>query len=141
MSIEIPKAEDIIKKVFAIDDAVAFKRVALEVFHYQYAHNELYRKYADLTGSTPDQVTDCKHIPFLPISFFKSHKVQTTDFLPQLVFESSGTTGSQPSRHYVKDLSIYATSFTKGFEQVYGPIGDYCFLALLPSYLERGSSS
>lgn len=141
MSIEIPKAEDIIKKVFAIEDAAAFNRVALEVFRYQYSNNELFCKYADLTGATPDGVKDIKNVPFLPISFFKSHAVQTTEFLPQLVFESSGTTGSKPSRHYVKDPSLYELSFTQGFEQIYGPISDYCFLALLPSYLERGSSS
>lgn len=141
MSIELPKAEDIIREVLAIDDATTFHRVALKVFRFQYANNALYRKYADLTGATPDGVKDIKDIPFLPISFFKSHTVQTTDFSPQVVFESSGTTGSQTSRHFVKEPSLYESSFTKGFERFYGPISEYCFLALLPSYLERGSSS
>ena len=72
MSIEIPKAEDIIKEVFAIGDSAAFHRVALRVFRFQYANNALYRRYADLTGATPDGVNDIKDIPFLPISFLKA---------------------------------------------------------------------
>ena len=73
MSIEIPKAENIIKEVLAIGDAAAFHRVALGVFRFQYANNALYRQYADLTGATPNGVKDIKDIPFLPISFFKSN--------------------------------------------------------------------
>jgi hypothetical protein len=41
----------------------------------------------------------------------------------------------------VPDLGIYEDSFTKGFEAFYGPVNDYCILALLPSYLEREGSS
>lgn len=58
-----------------------------------------------------------------------------------MVFESSGTTGSVTSRHYVADLDVYEQSFVKGFELFYGPVSDYTILSLLPSYLERGNSS
>ena len=47
----------------------------------------------------------------------------------------------QTSQHLVKDLSIYETSFTQGFESFYGDIKEYCVLGLLPSYLERKGSS
>lgn len=141
MCTEIPKAEDLISKLFAIDGDRAFEEVALDIYRYQYGNNELYRRYADLTASGPDRVKQVGDIPFLPISFFKTHPIQTNAFLPEIVFESSGTTGRQVSRHLVKDPSLYETSFTKAFEAFYGPATDYCFLALLPSYLERGSSS
>lgn len=141
MSFELPKQEDLIRKVFALDSEEAFRQVALNVFRYQYQHNELYRQYTDLTVSAPAEVNDIRSIPFLPISFFKTRNVQTTDFQPRLLFESSGTTGSQVSRHYIKEPDLYKSSFVKGFERFYGSIKDYCFLALLPSYLERGSSS
>ena len=59
----------------------------------------------------------------------------------QQIFTSSGTTGAQTSRHYVKDLSLYEQSFRKGFEHFYGNVEDYVVLALLPSYLERTGSS
>ncbi len=57
------------------------------------------------------------------------------------VFESSGTTGSINSRHFVKDIELYKESFTKGFELFYGPVKDWCIIGLLPSYLERQNSS
>ncbi|HEY1115443.1 MAG TPA: acyl transferase [Chitinophagaceae bacterium] len=141
MSLEIPKVEDLIRKLFTIKGEEAFRGLALDVYRYQYRNNELYRRYAGLTASVPELVKDICDIPFLPISFFKTHNVQTTEFSPRVIFESSGTTGSQVSRHFVKDPSLYETSFLKAFEAFYGPATDYCFLALLPSYLERGSSS
>lgn len=58
-----------------------------------------------------------------------------------LVFESSGTTGTQTSRHFVVDPGLYESSFTHGFERVYGPPAGYCIIGLLPLYLERQHSS
>ncbi len=80
-------------------------------------------------------------IPALPISFFKTQTVVATDFTPQAVFESSGTTQTQTSRHLVKDLSLYESSFLHAFRQFYGEVKDWCILGLLPSYLERQHSS
>jgi phenylacetate-coenzyme A ligase PaaK-like adenylate-forming protein len=67
--------------------------------------------------------------------------VTTGEFKPEIIFESSGTTGQTPARHFVKHLGIYRESFVKGFEFFYGSIEDYCILGLLPAYLERTGSS
>ena len=67
--------------------------------------------------------------------------VTTGEFTPEIIFESSGTTGQTPARHFVKHLDIYRESFVKGFEFFYGNIEDYCILGLLPAYLERSGSS
>lgn len=80
-------------------------------------------------------------IPFLPIRFFKSHDVKTTSFEPDIIFESSGTTGGPNSRHLVKNLSLYTKSFIQSFRLFYGQPDQYCILGLLPSYLEKGNSS
>jgi hypothetical protein len=80
-------------------------------------------------------------IPFLPISFFKSHTVITGSFEPRLVFESSGTTQTTNSKHLVKDVNLYHESFNKAFELFYGPVKEWCIIGLLPSYLERNNSS
>jgi hypothetical protein len=118
-----------------------FEALAIAVFHFQYSNNPLYRSYVDALHIDPQQVTAITRIPFLPISFFKSGPVQTTSFTPEIIFESSGTTQMTPSRHGVKDLSLYKESFTRGFEIFYGPASAYCVLGLLPSYLERKGSS
>jgi len=118
-----------------------FEGKALKIFHHQYQHNDIYKKFVDLVGKDRQNINSLDQIPFLPISFFKSHTIKTTAFKEMLVFESSGTTGSVSSRHFLKNQSIYENSFLNGFEQFYGPAHQYCFLAVLPSYLESGSSS
>lgn len=118
-----------------------FDSLALEVFNFQYLNNEVYKAYADALNIAPGSVRAVEQIPFLPISFFRSHNVKTTLFQPKVVFESSGTTGALSSHHFIKDLSLYEESFTGGFDLFYGSVKDYCIIGLLPSYLERKNSS
>lgn len=126
--------------LFALDEK-GFPSRALELFRFQYANNPLYRQYTDTLGVSPHTVRQLTDIPFLPVSFFKTHQVRTTDFEPGIVFESSGTTGIVGSRHEVKDPDLYRKSFTATFERFYGTIRDWCIIGLLPAYLERSHSS
>src|SRR5699024_11769226 len=89
-----------------------------------------------------NRVRDIKDIPFLPIEFFKYHKIldKSTNNI-DCIFTSSGTTGIERSQHYVADNKMYEQSFLKAFELFYGKVTDYTILALLPSYLEREGSS
>lgn len=116
-------------------------QAALQTFGYQYQHNQVYQRFCTLLGRTPDKVRQLTDIPFLPIEFFKSEAVYCGNERPATVFTSSGTTGSQTSRHYVKDPAVYEQSFRQGFADFYGNIEEYTVLALLPSYLERTGSS
>lgn len=127
-------------KVFSIEDT-GFEALALAMFRFQYEQNLVYRQYVDLRGTDAYGVSSVYDIPFLPIDFFKTHRIATTSFQEDAIFESSGTTQTTQSRHYVKDLVIYQQSFIKAFESCYGPIQDWCILGLLPSYLERKNSS
>lgn len=77
----------------------------------------------------------------MPIEFFKSHRIVTGPGNETRIFESSGTTGINTSRHYLLDEEIYAESIESGFRKFFGEPSAYCFLALLPSYLERENSS
>lgn len=129
------------EKIFSIDSQKDFEALALEIFRYQFVNNEVYQQFCRLLGREPGQVTSLEQIPFLPIEFFKSHKLLSSKDPVEMVFTSSGTTGSSTSRHLVTDLSIYEESFRKGFEKFYGDISEYAILALLPSYLERKGSS
>lgn len=127
--------------IFSIQTEADFVQAALQTFGYQYQHNEVYQRFCTLLGRTPDKVRQLTDIPFLPIEFFKSEAVYCGNERPTTVFTSSGTTGSQTSRHYVKDLAVYQQSFRQGFADFYGNIEEYTVLALLPSYLERTGSS
>lgn len=128
-------------KIFSIQTESEFESVCLEVFQYQYEYNAIYKQYVDFLGKNTSAIKASTDIPFLPIQFFKSHRVVCGNFQEELHFTSSGTTGSATSHHYVKSAEVYETSFLKAFEAVYGSTQKYCILALLPSYLERGGSS
>ena len=127
-----------------------FEQVALNVFQFQYANCEIYRAYCDAMRKKPETIKSLEKIPFLPISFYKSHTVISTiesiktpsnEINYDLLFESSGTTGESTSRHYVLDARVYEQSLSQGFEQFYGNPSEYAILALLPSYLERANAS
>ncbi len=121
--------------------ATGFDGLVQESFQFQYNNNELYRMFCEALHKEPSDVSVVEKLPFLPISFFKTHKVVSSDFVPEALFESSGTSKTIQSKHYVNSLSLYEDAFTKGFQLKYGPAENYCFLGLLPSYLERNNSS
>lgn len=123
-------------------NAQSFDNIALELFRYQHANNSIYRSFCDILGVNAAEVNSLTTIPYLPISFFKTHEVVTgSGNEPEIVFESSRTTGDNPSRHSVFDPALYRETVLKGFKAFYGAPEDYCILALLPSYLERSNAS
>ena len=131
-----------VNNIFSLSqDPAAFLDRSLSAFRFQYHHNPVYRQWCGLTGIEPLTIKTLTAIPSLPISFFKTHTVITTDFIPETVFESSGTTQTHTSRHLIKDMGLYRQSFIKCFERFYGSVKDWCILGLLPSYLERQHSS
>lgn len=133
---------EIESQIFKINSENEFNNLAINVFHYQYSANPIYKSYVDALKKDVTSISKIKDIPFLPIEFFKSHQVICGSVSSNATcFNSSGTTGQITSKHYVNNISLYEISFKKGFELFYGDIKDYCILALLPSYLERGRSS
>ena len=126
-------------KIFNVDDK-NFEQIAFEVFQFQYINNNIYKSYCDLLKKTPSNIGDISGIPFLPISFFKSHSVMCTKKYDK-VFHSSGTTNENLSKHYVSDIHIYEQSFLKNFIDNYGDPKDYVILGLLPNYMENKNSS
>jgi phenylacetate-coenzyme A ligase PaaK-like adenylate-forming protein len=118
-----------------------FTTEALQVFTQQYKSNIVYRNWIDALHIQPHAIQTVNDIPYLPISFFKTHHVVTGQFEPEVIFESSGTTQTINSRHLVKDIEVYKQSFIKGFKHFYGDINGWCIIGLLPSYLERSGSS
>lgn len=133
--------QEIKKNIFCIRSPDNFNVLALKIFHYQWENNPIYREYIHQLGINPDSVNHPEAIPFLPVSFFKTHRVVTGDFKTEMTFLSSRTTGMEPSRHEVADAALYEASFMTCFERFYGKSSRYCILALLPSYSSRQDSS
>ncbi len=129
-------------KIFDQHSEAGFNKLALEMFHYQFENNKVYHEYVKALGVDVSSILKLTEIPFLPIRFFKSHKVVCGDGDSfDVVFKSSTTTGAIPSQHFVKDIELYKKSFRKGVADFYGDVRQYYILALLPSYLEKGDSS
>jgi len=127
--------------IFNLNGDEEFEAMALRLFEYQYGHNPVYKQFVNGLGLSMGQVKRLDQIPFLPVGFFKTHRISTGDFVEELVFESSGTTGMETSKHFVADADLYCLSFEKGIELFYGDMAQYAVFALLPSYLERQNSS
>ena len=142
---QTPQRADLLPMLANLNEA-NFDAVAQAVFAYQSNRNLVYSKYLGLLGRTfpksgasaPNTIAQ---VPFLPISFFKTHLIQTGTWAAELEFTSSGTTGQTPSRHQVRDLNFYLENTRRGFAPIYGDPREWAVLALLPSYLERGGSS
>ncbi len=137
MKLQVPD----INQVVAIRNDDEFEQICLNIFRFQYGNNDIYRRFCLALGVDSSRVERTDQIPFLPIEAFKTHKVLSTTVVPEFAFESSGTGLSAVSRHYITDPLIYHTSLTESFKLQYGSPENYCILALLPSYLERGNSS
>lgn len=128
-------------EIFNISNEEEFEKYALETFRFQWSNNAVYRRYCDLLKIDVQSINRIEKIPFLPISFFKTHPLKCFKGEPAQIFTSSGTTGMSQSKHYIKSLALYEKSFQRAFENKYGPIEDFLILGLLPSYLEREGSS
>lgn len=128
------------KDIFNINPT-NFDAKCLEAFHYQYLHNKVYQQFIHLVYGANYSPKNRHEIPFLPISFFKTHTVITgcNDF--EKFFESSGTTGTSTSKHFVKDVVFYHLVTQNVFENLFFDLSNTIILPLLPSYTERSNSS
>ncbi len=129
------------KEIFNIANQRDFLKIALNVFEYQYNNNIIYRNFIQSLGRDPLKIDALTDIPFLPVEFFRNHKVVTGDLPVEIIFESSGTTAVTPGKHFITNLDLYRQSFLKTFNLFYGGPENYLIAALLPSYLERKGSS
>jgi phenylacetate-coenzyme A ligase PaaK-like adenylate-forming protein len=127
------------QEVFKIKDEQEFESWALRIYEFQYQNCEVYRDFCDLLNIKKPKALE--EIPFLPISFFKTHAVKSKNLPVELLFKSSGTSGLVRSQHFVQCQVIYRESFFKTYVDQMGDPVNQVILALLPSYLEQGESS
>lgn len=118
-----------------------FEALALAAFDYQIRNNQVYSAFVNYLGRKPKAVRTIADIPFLPIECYKYHKILSVKKAVEKVFESSGTTGSKNSKHYICSLQFYEKLCLQIFRHFYGNPQNYHILALLPSYLERSNSA
>lgn len=120
-----------------------FNAKAIELFQWQAHTNKIYQKFLNILNVQVSEISDIKDIPHLPVELFKHHSIVSKHNAKEatLVFKSSGTTLNLKSKHFVFQPNIYHNTILKGFQPVYGNPQNYCFLALLPSYIQQQDSS
>jgi phenylacetate-coenzyme A ligase PaaK-like adenylate-forming protein len=129
------------EEIFNVDTRTGFLKTALKVFEYQYNKNTVYQNFIKSLGRDLSKIKSLSEIPFLPVELFRNHTIVTGDLPVEMIFESSGTTGIAPGKHYVNSLNLYRESFLRTFNLFYGRPEEYMIAALLPSYVERKGSS
>jgi phenylacetate-coenzyme A ligase PaaK-like adenylate-forming protein len=128
------------KQIYTVNEET-FDNIALSLFRYQGKNNPVYREFLNNLRISVTDVQSVMEIPFLPISCFKTHTIKTGAWPVEVSFKSSGTTGATTSQHHLRSLDFYLKHSKRCFEHFFGPVKNFHFLALLPSYLERGDSS
>ena len=94
------------ERIFNIKNQNEFLEIALEVFNYQYNNNAVYKDFILSLGKDASKIRTLNEIPFLPVEFFRNHKILTGDLPVEMIFESSGTTGVSAGKHFVNDLKF-----------------------------------
>jgi phenylacetate-coenzyme A ligase PaaK-like adenylate-forming protein len=131
----------LIDRIFSIQTKAEFDLVCMEVFQYQVANNPVYSQWLKALTCDSNAILHVEDIPFMPIEFFKTHRVISGNEAIQETFTSSGTTGLSTSSHYICDTEIYKRSYLEGFMLEYGNPRDWVIIGLLPAYLDRPGSS
>ncbi len=128
-------------KILNISSSQEFEKYSIKIFNYQFEKNIIYREFCRLTGKNPSNIRSSFEIPFLPIQFFKTHKIISSNQPIKKTFYSSGSTKNNLSKHHIIDLKLYEDCFLKIFMDFYGSPSQYNIIALLPTYLENKNSS
>ena len=116
----------------------------LELFRFQAQANPVYGRFVELMGVVPSEVCAVQEIPFLPVELYQKQRISVfpNPSHDSHSFESSGTTGSMPSKHPIDDLDWYDEVAFDGFARMVCDWNDRpLFIGLLPGYLERNNSS
>ncbi|MFM2386774.1 MAG: hypothetical protein RL660_1531 [Bacteroidota bacterium] len=119
----------------------SFHDKAIALYHKQLKTNELYSQFVGAIKPSTTEVNSLTGLPFLPIEFFKTHKVLANKENIEAIFESSGTSQMQRAKHYISNLDFYKQHSMRLFQEAYGDPKDLCILALLPHYQQQGNSS
>ena len=120
-----------------------FSEAALLLFRYQFDRNPRYRQFCLSQNKTPELVQRWEEIPPLPVMAFRLTDLSCRPLSGAVrVFQSSGTTGKEKSRHALFDLELSRAAILSHFGKHLLPEGKRLRMAILsPSPEEAPNSS
>jgi hypothetical protein len=125
-------------------DEATWDRLARELFAWQFARVPSYRRLCVTHGISPDRLPSWRDIPAVPQQLFKREKLFAYDSIkPAAIYETSGTTTSQPGKQYLLSTDIYQAVSTAGADRIgLLPLIDQLhFLTLSPADAPHSSLS
>ncbi len=127
-------------KIF--DESISFEEKAFNIFKFQIENNLIYNRFCKALGITNPRSVD--EIPLLPIQAFKEREIVTSkkelSADSYQLFQSSGTSGIQRSKHIVVDPYLYKQSIFDGMWEFYD-LHEYVIWAYTPGYNSNPNSS
>jgi hypothetical protein len=121
-----------------------FDALAAELFAFQFANDEPYRRFCQRRGAAPRRMTGWRDIPPVPISAFKD---ATLSCIPpaecERVFMTSGTTrGDVKGRNHHPTIAVWDLSMRSNFQRhVMAGVERIRMLTLFPDERELRNSS
>jgi phenylacetate-coenzyme A ligase PaaK-like adenylate-forming protein len=99
-----------------------FEQLALELFAFQFEHCDVYRRYCEARGQTPDRVDAWREIPAVPTSAFKEVELRCfpADRTVQR-FRTSGTSTGVRGTLHLDTLELYEASLLPTFRRYVFP--------------------
>src|SRR5262245_2236792 len=95
-----------------------FDALALELFAFQFEHNQPYLAFCRAQNALPGKTARWQDIPAVSIHAFTSAELTTFPAgQSAAVVESSGTTQQVKSRHFLKTLTFYEWSLKSSFSK------------------------
>ena len=76
-------------KIFSISDDADFNKLAIDAFNYQHKYIPVYQEFCNKINIEPNEINHYSEIPYLPIEFFKTHRIVSPKANPQITFSSS----------------------------------------------------
>lgn len=115
---------------------------ARELFAFQFANNEPYRRFCRRRGCTPQSVNGWADVPAVPVEAFAL--VELACATPAMVFRTSGTSRGEArrGRHALPETALYDAAWPPPFERfVLGDARSLRVLSLIPAFAQTGDSS
>lgn len=111
-----------------------------KIYDHQSQHCTVYKDFLRALGTHNKITFNPDTVPLLPIRAFKYRDVISGRVKEKLLFESSGTSKMNKSRHLIADPQIYQKAILKGFNE-YFSYRKYSLICYMPGYQDQEASS
>jgi hypothetical protein len=99
-------------------DDVRFEALAVDLFAFQFASCEPYRRFCERRGRTPDRVATWRDIPAVPAGAFKEMALRSFPTEREHhVFRTSGTSTERRGELHLDTLDLYEASLLPSFRR------------------------